>query len=1234
MKTKRKPQLQYEASLLESCRNVLNSYAGTEMGLQSDFISVFLDTIPLPVFYKDVSGNYLGCNKAFENFIGKTRDEIIGKTLPDTWSKEFAEKYDSMDQELYEVPGKQIYEWKIELADGTKRDVIFHKATFTDPSGKTAGLVGVIQDVTELTKAINLLEESGKNIKSILHSSSESIFLIDASGTVLDANEVTAHRVKTNVETLKGKNIYDFLPPEVAVHRRKIVDKVIAGGMPVHFEDEREGYSILNSIYPIFNKDRKVKRLAIFGMDVTATKKTGNALQNYAELKRSIIETSFDGYLYMSVDGNILETNEAYCTMSGYTREELLCMNISDLKCDKSYEEIAAHLCKLIELGKNRYTTKHRTKNGKVLDLEVSANYSEKAGSGFFCFLKGVTERKLMEEASHESKNHIKRKLDAILEPRGDIGALELADIIDHKAIQSLMDDFYSLTHIGVGIIDLHGKVLVATGWQDICMKFHRVNPETCTHCTESDLQLTNGVAPGTFKLYRCKNNMLDIATPIVVGGSHIGNLFLGQFFFDDEDLPYETFRLQAKQHGFNEKEYIEALERVPRWSHEVVNSAMEFYTKLTQLISTLSYGNLELARTLAEKESLFNSLCESEVRFRNYIEKSRDGIVILDRDGKVYEANQRYADMLGYSPEEITQLHVWDWDIQWTREHLLKMIAEVNEAGDHFETQHRRKNGSFIDVEISINAALFNGKKLIFCVCRDISERKHAEKELLESESRNRLILNNCPMAVFLARDGKYLYANSIGVNSLGYLSPEEMIGLPVDRTVPSECMDAIRERIKDPAEGQANTPMEIRIMRPDREECVLEAVSVPITLEDGHASLVMGVDITERKKAEESVRKSEERLSLAMDASDYGFWDLDVDTKQMYYSPQIYNMLGFKNEELSNNIFLNPKIFYPEDKRTIVAEMGKALREVIPLNLDCRLKHKSGECIWMSIKGKPFDIDETGIPHRFVGTMANITQRVKAEEALLYAKIAANEANRIKSDIIKSVTHELKTPLTAVIGFSDIMLEQQDNSNLNESQKRYIQHINNGGRQLLGTINKILDFSRYEASEMGQLTLGRVCIKQLINETVGILLSKSIKKNLTINTKMGSDIPEVLADEYKLKQIVYNLLENAIKFTGENGSIGIEVSLREDMLQFSVRDNGIGIAKESLNRIFDPFIQIDGSISRKYSGTGMGLTLVKKFVELHGGSIRVESELEKGSNFIFEIPLNLKLEECSDES
>jgi len=142
---------------------------------------------------------------------------------------------------------------------------------------------------------------------------------------------------------------------------------------------------------------------------------------------------------------------------------------------------------------------------------------------------------------------------------------MDLAHILDAPVIQSLMDDFFSLTGIGVAILDMKGRVLVATGWQGICTKFHRVHPETARHCVESDTLLSKGVEPGTFKIYRCKNHMWDMATPIMVGGRHAGDLFLGQFLYSDEAPDYPLFREQARKYGFDEKEYLAALDRVPR---------------------------------------------------------------------------------------------------------------------------------------------------------------------------------------------------------------------------------------------------------------------------------------------------------------------------------------------------------------------------------------------------------------------------------------------------------------------------------------------------------------------------------------------------------------------------------------------------------------------------------------------------------------------------------------------
>ena len=180
---------------------------------------------------------------------------------------------------------------------------------------------------------------------------------------------------------------------------------------------------------------------------------------------------------------------------------------------------------------------------------------------------KDELDRKRASDVLVESEPQFQEKLDLNLMSNGGMDAvtLNLADIIDTQAIQSLMDDFFSLTNIGVAILDLQGKILVATGWQDICTQFHRIHPEASKNCLKSDLELSNSVEPGTFKLYRCENNMWDMATPITVGEKRVGNLYLGQFLFESETPDLEVFRSQAQKYGFDEKKYLAALEKVPR---------------------------------------------------------------------------------------------------------------------------------------------------------------------------------------------------------------------------------------------------------------------------------------------------------------------------------------------------------------------------------------------------------------------------------------------------------------------------------------------------------------------------------------------------------------------------------------------------------------------------------------------------------------------------------------------
>ena len=262
-------------------------------------------------------------------------------------------------------------------------------------------------------------------------------------------------------------------------------------------------------------------------------------------------------------------------------------------------------------------------------------------------------QRDKAQSALRESEQQVRRKLDAILSPEENIGALELSDIIDSEKVQKLMDQLYKVTNMGIGIIDIHGKVLVGTGWQDICTQFHRINPESCRLCIESDLELGRDVPVGTFNLYRCKNNMWDMSTPIKLGGQHIGNIFLGQFLFDDETVDYESFRQQARRYGFDEKEYIAALDRASRWSRKTVDAMMSFHSAFAEMIGNLSYGNVKLASALEDRKRTGEQLEESEERYRLVAENFPNGAVILfDHDLRFVLAQGEILSKVGLTSE------------------------------------------------------------------------------------------------------------------------------------------------------------------------------------------------------------------------------------------------------------------------------------------------------------------------------------------------------------------------------------------------------------------------------------------------------------------------------------------------------------------------------------------------------------------------------------------------------
>ena len=340
------------------------------------------------------------------------------------------------------------------------------------------------------------------------------------------------------------------------------------------------------------------------------------AVREGDETLRSILATTLDGYWRVDDQGRLLDVNPAYCRQSGYAREELLRMCISDLDNSESGAETAQRIARILASGSGLFESTHRRKDGSLWQVEVSTTVHGTAGRQLIVFLRDISERKQAELALRESESRVQAKLNAILLPEENVELLNLRDIIDIPAIQAMMEDFYKVTGILSAILDTSGNVLIAVGWQDICTKFHRVNPQMCVNCKESDTQLSRDVAPGAIKFYRCKNNLWDVVTPLMLGERHVGNLFSGQFFFEDDEVAPEVFRAQARAHGLDEAEYMAALDRVPRFSRQRIGAAMSFFKQLAQTISHLSYSSVKLARLTTDVTRL-NADLETRVLAR-----------------------------------------------------------------------------------------------------------------------------------------------------------------------------------------------------------------------------------------------------------------------------------------------------------------------------------------------------------------------------------------------------------------------------------------------------------------------------------------------------------------------------------------------------------------------------------------------------------------------------------------
>ena len=622
---------------------------------------------------------------------------------------------------------------------------------------------------------------------------------------------------------------------------------------------------------------------------------------------------------------------------------------------------------------------------------------------------------------------------------------------------------------------------------------------------------------------------------------------------------------------------------------------------------------NSLLQKEVEERKLAEQKTQESKKRYRDLAELLPQGVFEADREGRLTFVNRFVLQSLGYSMEEcLAGLNILDIvspeDRVFAETNLRRVISGEPSSGNEYRLV--RKDGSRFSVMAYTAPVIHEGEVAgLRGVIADITELK-------ETEERYRIAIEYSNDGIAINYDDVHVYVNQKFVEMFGYTSQYELIGQPLSLTIHPDDREMVLSYARARRAGMpAPSRYEFKGIRRDGTPVYIETSVTTITYHGQKMALTQRRDITERRRTEQALKERESYLKTILDSVQTGVFVVDSETHVIVDVNAVASKLvGAPKEELVGNVrhvFVCPA----EHGRCPVTDLGQTLD-----NAERALFHRSGRRIPIIKSVVPVTINGRKC---LLESFVDISAQKEAQEELKRAKESAVAANRSKSEFLANMSHEIRTPMNGVVGFTDMLLD----AGLNDEQTEYARTIKRSGETLLSLIDDILDLSKIEA---GQLNLEEIEFdpELVCYDVCDLVRPKLGERPVELLCRMGDEVPAyVRGDPARFRQILLNLVGNAAKFT-KSGEIEIALNAEEQedgglRLRARLRDTGIGIQKEKLEAIFEPFQQADSSTTRQYGGTGLGLAISRRLAAIMGGDIRAESEPGKGSTFHFEAML-----------